>query len=309
MTRPTIKVVSRSFSSNLLLRSELLDVYHNTIFNEEGCIYDEHSLTDYLKDADGVVVGLENITASLLSECPKLKIISKYGVGLDNVDQEACRSRNVTIGWSGGVNRRGVAEMVLCFMIGLSRNIFFSARSLSVSNNWLKDGGSNLGGKKIGIIGVGNIGKEVIKLLKPFSCIILANDIIEQPKYYQREQVKESSKEEIFSSADIVSIHTPLTDETRLLINDRVFSEMKNDAFLVNVARGGIVDQNALKNALSANKIAGAAIDVFEVEPCNDEVFLNLPNLYCTPHTGGSSMESILAMGRSAIKHLVNHFN
>ena len=166
-----------------------------------------------------------------------------------------------------------------------------------------------MSGKIVGIIGAGYIGKEVIRMLQPFDCKIVVNDILDQSDYYRSAGVTECSKENIYTSADIISIHTTLEKSTRHMIDVEVLSKMKETAYLINVARGGIVDQNALKIALRERQIAAAAVDVFEVEPCDDQDFLNLPNLYCTPHTGGSSAESIVAMGRSAISHLVNYFH
>ena len=309
MADPIIKVLSKSFSTHPLLRCEMSDRFPGVGFNQKNRIYGEENLAEYIEDADGAVVGLEPITDNVLEACPNLKIVAKFGVGLDNVDREACSRRGVTVGWTGGVNRRGVAEMTLCFMIGLSRNIFFSARGLRAAADWSKLGGADLSGKIVGIIGAGYIGKEVISMLQPFGCKILVNDILDQSDYYRSAGVTESSKENIYTSADIISIHATLEKSTRRMIDKEVLSKMKNTAYLINVARGGIVDQNALKIALRERQIAAAAVDVFEVEPCDDQDFLNLPNLYCTPHTGGSSAESILAMGRSAIGHLVNYFH
>ena len=229
-------------------------------------------------------------------------------MGLDNLDQKACKRREINVGWTGGVNRRGVAEMTLCIMIGLSRNIFFSERRLRDDADWSKIGGYDLSGQTIGIIGVGNVGKEIIKMLQPFGSDILVNDIFDQSKYYQEAGVRETSKEEIYSTANIISIHTTLDESTRQMINAKTLAAMKNSSYLINVARGGIIDQPALKTALIEGIIAGAALDVFEVEPSDDLEFLNLPNIYCTPHTAGSSEESVLAMGRSSIRHLVDYF-
>ena len=309
MVGTVIKVTSKSFSSHPVLRQELLAAFPDAIFNDQGRGYTEEELIDYFDGAEGVIVGLEPITDPVLSARPNLKIVSKYGVGLDNVDQEACVNRQVQVGWTGGVNRRGVAEMALCYMIGLSRHIFFSSRGLREDQDWTKFGGADLSGRTVGIVGIGYIGKEVISLLKPFGCEILVNDVLDQTDYYKQAGVTEASKDEIYANADIVSVHTPLDDSTRKMINAGVIQTMKDDAYFINVARGGIVDQAALKSALMAGQIAGAAIDVFEVEPSDDEEFLTLPNLFCTPHTGGSSAESILAMGRSSISHLVNYFN
>ncbi len=308
MASPVIKVTSKSFSSHPVLREELRAAFPSAVFNDRSRGYTEEEIIAYFDGADGVVVGLEPITEQVLAACPDLKIVSKYGVGLDNIDQAACINRHVHIGWTGGVNRRGVAEMALCYMIGLSRNVFFAARRLRDRQDWTKAGGTDLSGRTIGLIGVGHIGKEVVGLLQPFGCSILVNDIIDQTEYYEANGVQEASKDDIYVNSDIISIHTPLDNSTRALINARVFNAMKNDAYFINVARGGVVDQGALKAALKDHQIAGAAIDVFEMEPSNDIAFLNLPNLYCTPHTGGSSAESILAMGRSSISHLVEYF-
>ena len=309
MADPIIKVASRSFSTHPYLRSEMSGSFPGVVFNKKNRIYGEEDLTKYIKDADGAVVGLEPITDNVLKACPNLKIVAKFGVGLDNVDREACNRRGVTVGWTGGVNRRGVAEMTLCFMIGLSRNIFFSARGLRAAADWSKLGGADLSGKKVGIIGAGYVGKEVIRMLQPFGCEILVNDILSFRSALFHHNITECSKENIYTSADIISIHTTLEKSTRHMIDKEVLSKMKETAYLINVARGGIVDQSALSIALRRRQIAAAAVDVFEVEPCDDQDFLNLPNLYCTPHTGGSSAESILAMGRSAISHLVNYFH
>jgi phosphoglycerate dehydrogenase-like enzyme len=201
-----------------------------------------------------------------------------------------------------------VAEMTLCFMIGLCRHIFFSERALLKTDDWTKNGGTQLSERTIGIVGVGFVGKDLIELLKPFNCRILVNDILDQRDYYRSVGVTPASKEQIWAEADVVTIHTPLDAATRGMIDLSVFRQMKRSAYFINAARGPVVNQADLKKALKDGLIAGAAIDVFETEPCDDAELLALPNLYCTPHTGGSAEESVLAMGRSAIAHLVQFF-
>ena len=308
MIGPVVKVASRSFSKHPVLRREITGAFDGVQFNETGATLGGDTLVDFMQGTEGAVVGLEPITAEFLDRCPDLKMVSKYGVGIDNVDQEACAQRGVTIGWTGGVNRRGVAEMTLCMMIGLIRRIFFSERRLREARNWEKDGGTHLSGHTVGIVGVGFVGKELVELLRPFGCRILVNDIIDQSKYYTTNGLVETTKEEIFEAADIITVHTPLDVSTRAMVDAAMLGRMKESAYFINAARGGIVVQEDLKAALKAGAIAGAAIDVFAEEPCDDVEFLTLPNLYCTPHTGGSAEESILAMGRSAIGHLMDHF-
>ena len=303
-----IKVSSKSFSKHPILRKELLSAFPKAEFNDGLEDFTPDNFAEYIDDSGGIVVGLEPIIGSVLSRCPNLELVSKFGVGLDNIDQVATTKYNVKIGWTGGVNRRSVAEMTLCFMIGLSRHILFSSRILVKLNDWNKNGGVDLSNQIVGIIGVGYIGKDLVALLKPFGCKILVNDIIDQSEYYQANGLIESSKKEIYAQADIVTVHTPLDETTRGFCNTDTFRQMKETGYFINCARGGLVVQVDLKQALLDGAIAGAAIDVFESEPSDDSELINLPNFICTPHTGGSSDEAVLAMGRSAIRHLVGHF-
>ena len=156
----------------------------------------------------------------------------------------------------------------------------------------------------MGIIGLGNIGQDLAKLLQPFGCKLLGNDIKNRSVFARNYTVKLVRKEEIFFKSDILTLHVPLTTATHQLVNKRTLDIMHHDAFLINTSRGSVVDQSALKKALINGSIAGAAIDVFEEEPPTDSDFLRLPNLIPTPHLSGNSYEAVLAMGRSSIKHI-----
>ena len=302
-----IAVCSPSFSKNPVLRNDLENAFHRTLFNDTGKHYSQNDLSRHLKDCNGIVGSLEEINNEALSKLPKLEAIAKFGVGIDNIDLNACENHEVKVFYTPGVNKKSVAEMVICFMIGLCRNIFFTS-SLLKKGIWKKNGGKDLNSRTIGIIGVGNVGKELIRLLKPFGCKILVNDIIPQQEYYQTNSLIEVSKDEIYKKSDIITIHTPLTEVTEGMINSSVLSLMKKDCFLINSARGKIVRQKDLHAALKKEIISGAALDVFELEPPVDKDFLALPNLITTPHIGGNSFESVLSMGRTAIKHLEDSF-
>ncbi len=303
-----IAVTSSSFSRKEELKNQLLKYFPVSRFNSEGLKLEGDSLAKFVGNAQGWILGLEKADAFLLKKCPNLKIISKYGVGLDNIDLEECKKNGVTVGWTSGVNKLSVAEMILGFMLALSRNLFQTAFQLK-NGIWNKNGGFQLSGKTVGIIGVGNIGKEVVRLLKPFACSILVNDIVEQKEYYHENNLTETTKEGIFRRSDFVTIHTPLTSTTRHLVNDSTLKQMKPSAYLINTARGGIVDQVALKKALQVRIIAGAALDVYDMEPPTDEELLRLTNLITTPHIGGNSKEAVMAMGLSAINHLKMFFS
>ena len=300
-----VKVSTLALSNNQYLVDALLQEFPDAEVNTLGVRMKDDALIDFFADADGAIVGLEPVTAEFLDKLPKLRIISKYGVGLDNIDMEACKERKVNIGWTGGVNKRSVAEMALGFMLALSRNLYVTSNQLK-QLNWNKNGGLQLTGKTIGIIGVGHIGKELVTLLKPFNCRILVNDIEDVSEVAASHELICVTKDELYPQSDIISIHTPFTESTADLINASVFAKMKSNAFLINTARGGIVNETDLKYALENNVIAGAALDVYETEPPVSKALLSLPNLICTPHTGGNSYEAVVAMGMSAISHLVN---
>ncbi len=301
-----VKVSNISFSLNDYLVNRLKQDFPDAEVNAAGKRLKGDELVQYLSGADAVIVGLEQIDAGVLDRLPGIKMISKYGVGLDNIDLDACKQRSVEVGWTGGVNKRSVAEMTLGFMLALSRNLYTTSNDLK-QGTWTKSGGTQLTGKTVGIIGLGNIGKELVELLQPFRCKILVNDIADVSDFLLQHAITAVSKEELYAEADIITIHTPFTSETANLFNREAFEKMKRTAILINTARGGIVNETDLKQALTDKLIAGAALDVYEVEPPADMSLLSLPNLICTPHTGGNSYEAVIAMGVSAISHLINY--
>lgn len=298
-----VAVCSRSFSQNLKLRSELQELYQNVRFNESGTSLQGPELIKFISDHDKVIVGLEQIDDGILSQLPELRVISKYGVGLDKLDLTAMRRHKVKLGWFGGVNSQSVAELALGAIIGALRN-------LSISNFQLRNGiweprvGNDLFGKAVGIIGCGNVGKTLVKLLQPFNCTLLANDISYDLEFCSKYGVVPADLDQVLRQSDIVSLHLPLTEKTKNILNAERLKKMKKDSILVNTARGGLVDEKELKEMLVNQEIRGAAFDVFEIEPPQDYRIFSLPNFSASPHLGGSSEEAILAMGRAAINGL-----
>jgi len=192
-------------------------------------------------------------------------------------------------------------------MLGLCRNVFTAGFKLK-DGTWNKNGGHQLSGKTVGIIGCGHIGSDVVRLLSPFGCNILVNDIVSKEDFCLEQGISEVSLNEVVKRSDVITLHVPLTELTRQMVDESFFQRMRSTAFLVNTCRGEVVNQGSLKNALSKKIIAGAALDVFVEEPPTDAEFLSLPNLMVTPHIGGNSKEAVEAMGRSAIDHLVEFF-
>jgi D-3-phosphoglycerate dehydrogenase len=298
-----IAVTSPSFSKHPVLIQKMNELFPDAKLNSQGKIFSKSELLLYLKGFDAVIVGLDEMDKEVINALPSLRIISKYGVGLNNIDVEYCKSKGIAIGWTGGVNRLSVAEMCLGNMLTLIRNIVPASRNLA-EMQWIKNGGEQLTGKRIGIIGLGFIGKELVRLLQPFQCEIWVNDIVYEEDLITKYNLSKHTKEEIYENCKVISIHTPLTDLTRRMISEKELAMMSAGTILLNSARGGIVNEMDLMKELKSNRLM-AALDVFEIEPPEDSDLLCLKNLVATPHIGGNAKEAVEAMGMSAIEHLV----
>ena len=298
-----IAVVSRSFARNATLRAELSAKYPDVTFTESGDVLGGAELVALLRGHDRAIVGLERIDEGILSQVPELKIISKYGVGLDGVDVEALARRGVKLAWTGGVNRRSVSELTLSFAIALLHRVPETSVALR-DGRWDKVVGGQLTGRTFGIIGCGFVGQDLVKLLAPFECRVLAYDIRDYPDFYAANRVTPVGLYQLLAESEIVSLHVPLDRSTKGMIGAAQLSRMRAGTFLINAARGGIVDEEALAEALEGGHLAGAACDVFQMEPDANPRLLAQPAFLGTPHIGGSTQEAQLAMGRAAIEGL-----
>jgi phosphoglycerate dehydrogenase-like enzyme len=300
-----VAVCSRSFSKNPILRKELLARYANVTFNDDGLKLEGTALVHFLSGATKAITALEVMDHQVLSQLPDLKVIGKYGVGTDMIDIEAMRLHSKCLGWTGGVNKRSVSEMVVSLVISLLRHFPESQRDV-IAGNWKQHVGGLLSGRTVGIVGCGFVGKDLIQLLQGWGCKFLANDLINFDEFYSECNVEPVSLIELLKRSDIVSLHLPLNESTKNILDARHLSLMKPSAILVNAARGGLVDEIEVKNMLMDGRLAAAAFDVFSVEPPEDNQLLLLDNFFATPHLGGSAEEAILAMGLAAIDGLDN---
>lgn len=298
-----VAVTSRSFSKHPVLRAELLQHFDNVTFNDDGVSLDGVALIDFLRGHERAITALEQLDGGVFSALPELKIISKYGVGLDMIDMKAMADHDVRLGWTGGVNKRSVSELVISSAIALLRHVPAANREVG-RGVWRQHKGRLLSERTIGIIGCGHIGKDIAPLLNAFGCTVLAHDILDFPDFYRQHNVKSVGLKELLKDSDIVTVHLPLDDSTRNILNAERLSWMKPDAILINTARGSLVDEAALKSMLMDGRLGGAAFDVFASEPPEDMELIGLFNFLGTPHIGGSAEEAILAMGRSAIRGL-----
>ncbi len=302
-TTTRVAVASRSFSRHPELRRELLSRYEQVTFNEAGLALSGADLAAFLQGHDKAITALEIIDEELLSQLPQLKVIGKYGVGLDMIDLDAMDRHGVQLGWTGGVNKRSVSELVISAAISLLHRTAESHAEVR-AGQWRQLQGRQLSGKTVGIVGCGHIGKDVALLLSAFGCRILAHDIKDFSEFYAANGIVAVSLAELLAEADVVTIHLPLDASTRGMFDAHRLQAMRRGACLINYARGGIVDEAALKELLKEGYLGGAALDVFAQEPPEDHELLNLPTLIATGHIGGSTQEAVLAMGRSAINGL-----
>jgi phosphoglycerate dehydrogenase-like enzyme len=301
-----VAVCSRSFSKNNKLRKELLKRYAHVKFNDMDKSLDGVELIKFLEGHNKAITALERINDEILDQLPELKVIGKYGVGLDMIDLNSLKKHGVRLGWTGGVNKRSVSELVITLAVSLLRHVTTANREVQ-TGEWRQHVGGYLTARTVGIIGCGHIGKDLIHLLHPWNCTILAHDILEFPEFYANNNVKAVELDFLLKESDIVTLHLPLTNLTENILSSEKLALLKQSAILINTARGGLLDEKALKKLLISKQIAAAAMDVFKEEPPKDSELLSLPNFLATPHIGGSSYEAIMAMGMSAIEGLDLH--
>ena len=297
-----VAVTSRSFSNNKFLRDYLQKYYKDCIFNETNkLISKKNDLINFLKEADAAIIGLEKIDLSILKQLPKLKIISKYGVGLNNLDLKEIKKRKIYLGYSEGVNKNSVAELTLSAAILLRHNAL-KALSLVRNKTWKQVVGKELTGTTFGIIGYGNVGSSLSRLLKPFKCRVLfydSNNNIKSKLNY----VNKVPLHKLITQSDIVSLHIPLNKKNYNFFDINKIKLMKNKSIFLNFSRGGLVDEKTLFKYYKQGQIFGLGFDVLKNEPKIDFNTDN-ENIFLSPHIGGSSEESIKKMGMSAVKNI-----
>jgi D-3-phosphoglycerate dehydrogenase len=242
-----------------------------------------------------VVRSRTKITKEIIeASTQNVKIIARVGVGLDNIDVEEANARKIRVINSPEAAATSVSELVIGLMLSLARKIPFADNEMK-KGNWVKKDlvGVELRGKYLGIVGVGSIGRNIGRMGKALRMNLIGHDIFPIDKDYIKEVgLIVTDFNTLIESADFITCHVPLTSDTRKMVNREKFSKMKSTAFLINTSRGEVIDEEALYDALSTRKIAGAALDVFEIEPPTNSMLLKLPNVICTPHIGAQTNEA-----------------
>jgi phosphoglycerate dehydrogenase-like enzyme len=288
------------------MRQEVLDVHPDAKFNDIDHRLNEDELIQFLDDCDAAIIGFEPVTERVLSALPKLKLISKYGNGCETFDFEAMKRHGVRFGYTWGVNKLAVAELTLGFMLmGLRWVMPLNVAMRAGERPGIRNG-RFLTGRVVGIHGCGNIGKEVVRLLAPFDCEILACDIKDYADFYKQWNVTPVSFDELLARSEVLTLHLPKTRQTLGLYSRDVLRKLQKGCVLVNTCRGGIVDEDALLDRLDSGALMAACFDVFAVEPAQNDRLLRHPNMLAAPHIGASTVETRLILVRAAIKGLTH---
>jgi D-3-phosphoglycerate dehydrogenase len=264
----------------------------------------EERLIEFLAGVDGAIIGVVPMTAHVLENAPRLRVVSAHGVGVDHIDLEAATRLGVIIANCPGANDQAVADLTIGLMVSIARQIPQVDRDVR-GGKWGRYEGSELWKKTLGLIGLGRIGRGVAKRASGFDMQVLVYDPYVDEKQAEAIGVRMTSLEEVIASADFVSLHAALTAETRNMIGKRELEQMKLTAFLINTARGGLVDEEALYIALVEGKLAGAGLDTFTSEPPLDSPLLELRNVVVTPHIGAHTKEAIERVGVLAAQNVV----
>lgn len=267
----------------------------------------EEELIAALQDVDAVIPSVERYTRRVIESAPRLKILSRTGVGYDAIDVEAATARGIAVTTTVGSNNHTVADFTLALMLALTR-VLFQGDAAVQSGGWDRPLGLDFFGKMVGLIGMGSIGRLVVRRVRGFDCQVLATDVVRDEAFAAEHGVRYVELDELLRESDYVSLHTPLQPSTRGLIGERELRLMKRTAFLVNTARGPLIQEAALHRALKERWIGGAAIDVFEDEPPIGSPLLDpsLDNLILSPHMAGVTRESKRRSGIYACENVVH---
>lgn len=277
---------------------------YEVILNPYRRVLREEELIKLIRDVDGIIVGIDPLTSKVLENAERLKVISKYGVGVDNIDLEATKKFRIIVTNTPFANTNAVAELTVGLVFSVLRGISLSDRK-SRERLWERFIGYELYGKTLGVIGTGNIGKRVVKLLKGFDLRIICYDLLPDYSWAEREKVLYVPLEELLNNSDIITLHIPLTKDTYHLISEREINMMKNSTIIINTSRGGIIDETALYKALKEKRIFGAGLDVLEEEPPKNSPLFDLENVVITSHTGAHTEEAINKMGEISVENLI----
>ena len=278
---------------------------YELVENTTGKTLDEERMMELCADVEGLIVGIDPVTRKVLEHAPKLRAISKYGAGLDNIDLAAAAERGVQVRAAVGTNARSVAELAIALTFAMARNLV-PAATTTRSGGWGRVRGVELQGRTMGILGLGSIGREVARMAHGLGMSVMAYDPVVEPgaSFLSEFGTVLAGRDEVVKRADFLSLHLPLLDATKHTIDAGTLAMMKPTAVLINTARGELVDEEALYEALSNHRLGGAASDVFSKEPPGEHPLLKLDTFVLTPHIGAYTLEANRRMAEVSAMNL-----
>jgi len=303
LRKSRILVTPTSYAKNdPTLRSKLEAEVSEVVYNTTGHPLSSSELMEMITGCNGYIAGLDDIDRNVIEAAHQLKVISRYGVGVDKVDLDAAKENGIVVTNTPGANSVSVAELTIGLIISLARMIP-AASEATKNGEWPRMSGLTLAGKVIGLLGFGSIGKNVARRLQGFDCMVIAYDPAYDSATGEDLGVQFRLRDEIISEADFLSLHIPLTSDTQGMVNTAFLRKMKPGAFLVNTSRGELIDEEGLLGALTSGQLRGAALDVFAQQPPGtDNPLLALPQVIATPHMGAHTDGATNAMGWAAMR-------
>lgn len=267
---------------------------------------EEDDLLQWISEVDGVICGDDRFTERVLTAAPKLKVLSKWGTGIDSIDQQACKKLGIAVRNTPDAFSQPVADSIMGYILCFARNPLQMDQAMR-KGIWQKIPGRSLCECVLGVIGVGNVGKALVRRAVAHGMHVLGNDLVEMPKDFLEEtSIEMTSKEELLGQSDFVSINCDLNPTSHHLMDETRFAQMKDTAIVINTARGPVVKEEALIWALENGKIGGAALDVFEEEPLpEDSRLLKMDNVLLAPHNANSSPEAWERVHQTTIRNLL----
>jgi len=300
-----VLVTPRSFGKCERLPFEILeDCGIQIVTNNSGGIMSEEQMKKAIADCDGVIIGVDPLNAEVLSAAPKLRAVAKYGVGVDNIDMDYCLRKEIPVSRTIGANSAAVADYTFALMLALSRKVI-TIDAECRKGNWNKITTSDVAGKTIGLIGLGAIARQMVTRAKGFDMKVMAFDVFWDDAYAKYHQITRADVDTICKECDFICLHVPLLPETQNMIGKEQLSIMKPSAYIVNTARGGLIDEDALLIALKEKWIAGAGLDAFRQEPPECREWFTLDNVVLGSHCAASTIGASNTMSKMAAENII----
>jgi D-3-phosphoglycerate dehydrogenase len=290
---------------NKNLKTELEKMVKEVIYNTKGKPLGSDELISIIEPFDGMIAGLDDINKEVISHAKNLKVISRYGSGYDRVDTEAAKKAGIYVTNTPGANSSSVAELTIGLAIAAARSILH-ANNETKKGGWPRLKGISLEGKVFGLIGLGNIGKEVAYRLKRFDCKLVTHHPHRDVEFENAHDIEYCSLDNLLARSDFVSLHLPVTPETSGMVNKEFLGKMKKGSILINTSRGELIDEDALYESLKKGHLRAAALDAFSKEPPDrDNPLLSLPQVVVTPHMGAATDMAANEMGRMTMEDCI----